>query len=458
MAKKYFVPIDMSGLEIQNFLAHNLATPPTGTGGKVYFNTTDHKLYYHNGTSWVDLTASSDTTYTLTKSGSTITLTDSNGNTWDVTDDDTTYSDATTSASGLMSASDKTKLNGIASGAEVNQNAFSNVKVGSTTIEADSKTDTIELVAGSNVTLTPDATNDKVTIEATDTTYSDATASTSGLMSASDKSKLNGIASGAEVNVQADWDQSSSSADDFIKNKPTLGTAAAKDSTTSITSGGTGLPTAGSVYDYVATAIGAVDAMRFKGTVNSNSDLPSSGVKVGDTYMVNTAGTYAGQTCEVGDLIIATATTPTWTVAQTNIDGAITSLTASDGISIAGIGSSRTIAFNASTAPKASASALGLMKVGDGLGVDYQGIVSAVVREANTWLHAGETSAFVPTISGGEKICVLGYVAYDNSTREEVMVDFTQVSGSQLAKFSIASAYSNDILIHFTYIKMMISS
>ena len=53
--------------------------------------------------------------------------------------------------------------------AEVNQNAFSNVKVGSTTVSADSKTDTLELVAGTNVTLTPDATNDKVTITTNDT-------------------------------------------------------------------------------------------------------------------------------------------------------------------------------------------------------------------------------------------------------------------------------------------------
>ena len=70
---------------------------------------------------------------------------------------------ATTSTPGLMSASDKTKLDGIATSAEVNQNAFSNVVVGSTTIAADSKTDSLTLV-GSNVTLTPDATNDKVTI------------------------------------------------------------------------------------------------------------------------------------------------------------------------------------------------------------------------------------------------------------------------------------------------------
>ena len=86
-------------------------------------------------------------------------------------DNNTTYSTATTSANGLMSSSDKTKLDGIATGAEVNQNAFANVVVGSTTIAADAKQDTLTFVAGSNVTITPDATNDKITIAATDTVY-----------------------------------------------------------------------------------------------------------------------------------------------------------------------------------------------------------------------------------------------------------------------------------------------
>lgn len=62
---------------------------------------------------------------------------------------------------------EKTKLSNIASGAEVNQNAFSNVKVGSTTVAADAKTDTLTLAAGGDVTITPDATNDKVTISVT---------------------------------------------------------------------------------------------------------------------------------------------------------------------------------------------------------------------------------------------------------------------------------------------------
>jgi hypothetical protein len=52
-----------------------------------------------------------------------------------------------------------------------------------------------------------------------------ATTSAAGSMSSADKTKLDGIASGAEVNVNADWNASSGDAQ--ILNKPTLGTAAA---------------------------------------------------------------------------------------------------------------------------------------------------------------------------------------------------------------------------------------
>lgn len=91
-------------------------------------------------------------------------------------------SDATSSKSGLMSKEDKTKLDGIATNAEVNQNAFSNIKVGSVTVAADSKTDTLELVQGNNITLTADAGTDKVTISAKDTTYTPFGRSENGLV------------------------------------------------------------------------------------------------------------------------------------------------------------------------------------------------------------------------------------------------------------------------------------
>ena len=59
---------------------------------------------------------------------------------------------------------EKNKLEGVEAGAEVNQNAFSNVTVGETTIAAGAKEDTITFVAGTNITLTPDATNKTITI------------------------------------------------------------------------------------------------------------------------------------------------------------------------------------------------------------------------------------------------------------------------------------------------------
>lgn len=48
-----------------------------------------------------------------------------------------------------------------------------------------------------------------------------------------EKTKLGGIAEGAEVNVQSDWNEADNSSDAYIQNKPTLGTASALDVATS---------------------------------------------------------------------------------------------------------------------------------------------------------------------------------------------------------------------------------
>ena len=62
------------------------------------------------------------------------------------------------------------------SNAQPNQNAFSNIRVGTTTVSADTTTDTVEFV-GSNITITPDATNDKVTF-----TVANGSTSTAGIV------------------------------------------------------------------------------------------------------------------------------------------------------------------------------------------------------------------------------------------------------------------------------------
>lgn len=251
---------------------------------------------------------------------------------------DTTYSVVTAGSSttdgGLMSQADKTKLNGIATGAEVNQNAFSNVKVGSTTVAADAKTDTLELVAGSNVTLTPDATNDKVTIAATDTTYSNATTSTAGLMSASDKQKLDDIptntldlVAGTNVTITPN---TSTGALTIAATDTTYPTGTANELNTG-TGTSTRVWTPKVIADYVtgkiSTAVTGVAS--FQGTAPTS--FAPTGYKKGYYWIVDTAGTYAGQVCEPGDMIFAVEdyssaySASDFAVIQTNLD--ITSIT-----------------------------------------------------------------------------------------------------------------------------------
>lgn len=92
--------------------------------------------------------------------------------------------------------------------------------------------------------------SDAKTIELTDnnTTYVAATESAAGLLSAADKKKLNGIATGAEVNVQSDWNVSDTSSDAYIKNKPT--SASIVTSGGGINAAGTGLSKSGNTLNH----------------------------------------------------------------------------------------------------------------------------------------------------------------------------------------------------------------
>lgn len=113
-----------------------------------------------NGTTVVPAATNAQTAQKATQDG--------NGN--NIASTYATKDTATTTANGLMSSTDKSKLDGIASGAQKNQNAFSNVKVvkgsSNSTIQADTTTDTLTLTQGDGIELTADTTNDGVTIKA----------------------------------------------------------------------------------------------------------------------------------------------------------------------------------------------------------------------------------------------------------------------------------------------------
>lgn len=104
---------------------------------------------------------------------------------------------------------------------------------------------------------------------------------------------------------------------------------------TTLASSSTAIPTAAAVVAAIDNKITAADAMIYKGTLGTDgtvTKVPANGYKVGWTYKVITAGTYAGIKCEVGDMLIAinngpvsgtTVVNADWTVVQANIDGAV---------------------------------------------------------------------------------------------------------------------------------------
>lgn len=187
-------------------------------------------------------------------------------------DDNTTYSAATQSVNGLMSASDKTKLDGVDTGAEVNQNAFSNVKVGTTTVAADAKTDTIELAAGDNITLTPDATNDKITIAATNTEY------THPSYTAHSTSTIYKFTNDDTGHVNA---ATAATASDI---KTLLGTTAVNRATADASGN--------NISDTYAKKTDIAGMYKYMGSVASESALPTTGQTTGDVYNIETASTY----------------------------------------------------------------------------------------------------------------------------------------------------------------------
>lgn len=121
-----------------------------------------------------------------------------------------------------------------------------------------------------------------------------------------EKTKLEGIAEGAEVNVQSNWTQTTTTADDYIKNKPTLGTAAAKNATDTYNATGTDVTTGKAVAAALATL---PEPMVFKGSLGTGgtiTTLPTaSSSNKGYVYKVITAGTYASQSAKVGDTFIS---------------------------------------------------------------------------------------------------------------------------------------------------------
>lgn len=302
-----------------------------------------------------------------------------------ITDTDTGI--ATQSANGLLSSGDKKKLDGIASGAEVNQNAFSNIKIGNTTISADGKTDTVELTAGNNITLTPDATNDKITIAATDT---NTTYTFKGGTNQFTVTPSNGTAQTVSVTPSIANNVTGS---DLTANTIILGNGnsgvkkSGKTIVTTLGSDDTTLPTSKAVK----AAIDALpEPMIFKGTLGKDgtiTSLPAAAASnEGYTYKVITDGKYAQQSAKIGDVFISNGSSWNLIPSGNEPSGTVTNVATGTGLTGGPITSSGTIS-HADTSSQASVSNNGRTYIQsitlDGMG-HVTGISSATETVTNT--------------------------------------------------------------------------
>ena len=142
------------------------------------------------------------------------------------------------------------------------------------------------------------------------------------------KDKLNGIATGAEVNVQSDWDVADTTSDAFIKNKPAIPTKTSDITNDSGFITSAALPT-------------------------KTSELTNDSGFI--TNQVNNLANYYDQTA-INSMFNALSV-PTKTSDLTNDSGFLTT----------------------STLPIATASSLGVVKIGSGINVAADGTISAAV-------------------------------------------------------------------------------
>ena len=124
----------------------------------------------------------------------------------------------------------------------------------------------------------------------------------------------------------------------------------------------------------------SADAMQFKGVVNAEGDLPTT-YEPGWTWKVASSGSYKGNACEVGDMIVAVVSragtgneNSDFSVIQSNIDGAVTGPASAVGDDLA--------AFDGATG-----------KVVKDSGLKTADVLAAVEKGKKVWV---KTAASVP--------------------------------------------------------------
>ena len=526
MAKLVLVNLDMNQNQLLQAVMQAGDAPANPIAGQFYYDSTKKHAYVYNGTAWelmgnvisvvdADFNASSTNaiqnkavstglvkTFDKTIDSTSYTL---NGKAFDGTQlTNVVISSATILQAGLMSADDKTKLEGLenvdgltytSSTTGVNtaiKSGTTNLATGTIPSASNSAYGVVKVDSGLNANSTNPVQNKAITnVLAIKASIGDA-AKVDSFAAEADSSRAKIIYTSID-NTDFEFDLP-------YGNTTTCGVTKLD---ASVTQNGTNPVTGKAIYDYVGDAIAASDAMIFKGTIGTGGTvtvLPTT-YKTGWTYRVITAGTYAGQKCKVGDLIIALVDRDgtgnldsDWTVAQTNIDGAITDISTTTPITVSGSGASRTIghansgvgdsggsfglsanatpAFGATfnvpyvtvdakghvtsgktstvTIPNntASSSSAGLMSI-DAYNKLYSLVSSAVQKKTGT-LATG--SKVLSMIISPENPAEIINVLVKTPDGEPVIADVTIESSGSNVSVVIAQAYSADLTVTVWYV------
>lgn len=215
---KYLVDIDLNKNQLTQAVVQNLAVAPgSPSDGQIYWNTADNTMYAWSDTNgvWVDLGSDGITNLSYTAAVSQGTVNSNTG-----TNATIPLADGTNA--GLFSATEKSKLAGIAPGATIDQSAsevpstavgnLSSTNVQDALEELQGDIDSLNNASSNDLSITHNVSDVDINIDnGSDITINDASSTTAGVMTSADKNKLDGIEVGAEVNVGTNLAEGASS-------------------------------------------------------------------------------------------------------------------------------------------------------------------------------------------------------------------------------------------------------
>lgn len=190
------------------------------------------------------------------------------------------------------------------------------------------------------------------------------------------------------------------------------------------------------------------------GIVDTDNALPADGYKAGQTFRVAADGTYAGQECEVGDLIIVlkdyvadTASDADFMVVQANIDGAVTSTAETSTVG-------EIVAFDAVTGKVIKGSGVQIASLNDAIAKAHEHsnkaildsydktqteLLAAAKTEAQSLVAAHETAVNTVLDGKADKATTLnGYGITDAYTKTELDAKFTTITDNLNTKITAA--------------------